>query len=69
MIYVAGESARRGLTAIEFLGEEEAWTRRWTRAARGCIALRVYPFTRKGVSTLAENALRYAVHRGRALAG
>jgi CelD/BcsL family acetyltransferase involved in cellulose biosynthesis len=68
MLYVAGEGARRGLTAIEFLGEEEAWTRRWTGTARGCVALRVYPFTRKGVSTLADNALRYAAHRGRALA-
>lgn len=69
MLYVAGEAARRGLTSLEFLGEEEAWTRLWTRSARACVALRVYPFTRKGVSTLADNALRYAAHRGRALAG
>ncbi|HEU4651370.1 MAG TPA: GNAT family N-acetyltransferase, partial [Croceibacterium sp.] len=69
MLYVAGEAARRGLTALEFLGEEEAWTRSWTRASRDCVALRVYPFTRRGVSLLADNALRYAAHRGRALAG
>ena len=68
MLFVAGEGARRGLTAIEFLGEEEAWTRKWTPTARGCVALRVYPLTRKGVSTLADNALRYAANRGRTLA-
>ena len=67
MLYVAGEGARRGLTAIEFLGEEEAWTRQWTPKARACVALRVYPLTRRGVSTLADNALRYAVSRARRL--
>lgn len=63
MLHVAGESARRGLAAIEFLGEEESWTRQWTPTARSCVALRVYPFTPKGVSTLADNALRYAANR------
>lgn len=63
MLYVAGEAARRGLTAIEFLGEEEDWTRHWTLRARACVALRVYPLTRKGVSTLADNALRYVRKR------
>jgi len=67
MLYVAGEGARRGLTAIEFLGEEEAWTRQWTPTVRACVALRVYPWTRKGVSTLADNALRYAASRGKRL--
>ena len=63
MLHVAGDGARRGLAAIEFLGEEEGWTRQWTSKARACVALRVYPFTRKGVSTLADNVLRYAAKR------
>ncbi len=60
MLYVIGEAARRGLRTIEFLGEEEPWTRFWTRAARPCVAVRAYPWTANGVVTLADNALKYA---------
>jgi CelD/BcsL family acetyltransferase involved in cellulose biosynthesis len=60
MLYVIGEAARRGLRAIEFLGEEEPWTRLWTSAARHCVAVRAYPWTVQGVATLADNALQYA---------
>jgi len=61
MLYVAGDAARRGLTAIEFLGEEEAWTKTWTRTTRSCVSVRAYPFTAKGVAALADTAVRRAV--------
>lgn len=64
MLYVAGEAARRGLQAIEFLGEEERWTRVWTRKARPCVSIRAYPFTARGVVALADAVVRYAARRG-----
>ena len=69
MLYAAGAAARRGLRSIEFLGEEEKWTRLWTSKARACVALRVYPFTKKGVTVLAGSALRFAARRGTGLMG
>lgn len=63
MCYVAGMAARRGLKSIEFLGEEEAWTRMWTDKACSCVSLRAFPFTTLGVSALASNAMRYAARR------
>ncbi len=59
MLHVAGDAARRGLSAIEFLGEDEAWTRMWTQTTRACVAVRAYPLTAGGVATLANNVLRY----------
>ncbi len=63
MSYSVAMAARRGLKSIEFLGEQEPWTRLWTEKARRCVALRAYPLTRRGVRVLASNAMRYAARR------
>lgn len=63
MSYITGMAARRGLRSIEFLGEQEPWTRLWTEKSRCCVAVHAYPFTKRGVTVLANNALRYAVRR------
>jgi CelD/BcsL family acetyltransferase involved in cellulose biosynthesis len=45
-------AAVRGLSAYEFLGTEEPWTRVWTQKAHPCLSVRIYPATRAGMTAL-----------------
>jgi CelD/BcsL family acetyltransferase involved in cellulose biosynthesis len=41
-----------GLKSYEFLGRAESWTRVWTSTERAYVALRIYPFTVRGLAAL-----------------
>jgi CelD/BcsL family acetyltransferase involved in cellulose biosynthesis len=42
------DCAGKGLTALEFLGTVEPWTRVWSDQERTCVSLRYYPFNHRG---------------------
>jgi CelD/BcsL family acetyltransferase involved in cellulose biosynthesis len=68
MLHVIGEAARRELDSVEFLGQAEPWTQLWTRAVRPCVSLRAYPFTFRGMATLALDGFRFTKKNFRAAA-
>jgi hypothetical protein len=57
------DSATRGLRSVEFLGRSEPWTKLWTSAERSCLSLMAYPRTVRGLSNLARQGARHAVHQ------
>jgi hypothetical protein len=56
-------AATRGLRSYEFLGHEEAWTRKWTSTSRPRVYLRTYPPTARGLGALAMDVCRMAWRR------
>ncbi len=53
-------AAERGLTGYEFLGVVEPWTAAWTKEARSCVSVRVYPARWRGLVALAADLRDYA---------
>lgn len=49
------QAAAWKLDAVEFLGEAADWTRMWTRDARPCIALRIYPIGASGAKAVCSD--------------
>lgn len=47
----------KGLKTYEFLGADESWLRMWTQFSHPCSTLLYYPYSIRGVSTLATDAL------------
>lgn len=56
-------AAETGFDSFEFCGKEADWTRNWTEEALDVAALRLYPFTPRGLGTLAQDAGRIAIRR------
>lgn len=52
MLHTVAYAARRGLRSYEFLGCAAPWTEVWTRSMRECVAVRLYPFTARGLAGL-----------------
>lgn len=50
-------AAQAGLKTFEFLGQSEPWIEVWTDHKRDCIALRLYPYTFRGLTALAADAV------------
>ena len=50
-------AAASGLRTYEFLGRAEAWTTVWTNQERSTVTVRIFPFTLRGLSALAADAL------------
>ena len=50
-------AAVSGLRTYEFLGRAEAWTTVWTNQERSTVTVRIFPFTLRGLSALAADAL------------
>jgi CelD/BcsL family acetyltransferase involved in cellulose biosynthesis len=63
MLHTVGYAAQHGLESYEFLGAVEDWTGRWTRSIRECVAVRAYPFTAPGLTSLASDGMRYVGRR------
>lgn len=59
--------AEQGYEAIEFCGKEAPWTEAWTSQAVEIQALRVYPFSPRGLAGLARDA--WSVSRRRLTTG
>lgn len=57
--------AEQGYEAIEFCGKEAPWTKAWTDQAVEIQALRVYPYTPRGMAGLAVDAWTTGMHRWR----
>lgn len=51
------DATRRGLSRYNFLGKEEAWTKRWTSDSRDCVVLAAYRPNYHGVRAIASDAL------------
>jgi hypothetical protein len=55
--------AQQGYEAIEFCGKEAPWTAAWTDQAVEIQALRVYPWTPRGIAGLASDAWGIGLRR------
>lgn len=56
MLHTVAYAASRGLKSYELLGDEEDWTRQWTRDARPMAAVVAYPWSWRGVAALGWDA-------------
>lgn len=48
---------RKGFKIYEFLGADEAWLRMWTQSSYPCSTLLYYPYSLRGLSALATDAV------------
>lgn len=56
-------AANKKLSTYEFLGSAAEWTRRWTEKERKNIAIRIYPYTVKGMALLMHDVGKYILRR------
>jgi CelD/BcsL family acetyltransferase involved in cellulose biosynthesis len=65
MLHALGDSASRGLTGFELMGDAEAWIADlWTQDAHRCVRLRAYPYSAAGLLAAVQDGAAWA--RGRA---
>lgn len=63
MLETLRDSMSRGLTAVEFLGYADEWTRVWTTEERACVSLRAYPFAPGSLRAVATEVSTLARRR------
>lgn len=62
-LHTIGYAATRGLRSYEFLGNEEAWTKKWTDTSRTRVSVRAYPPGARGLVALVADVTRSAWRR------
>jgi len=55
---VIADAARRGLTRVELQGQLVEYKRSWTDKAVGTVAIRIYPYTPRGIAAMGSDAYR-----------
>ena len=56
MMDVVRDAARRGLDAVQFLGDVAPWTAMWTSSVEPCVTVRAYPPAAASLIALANDA-------------
>ncbi len=64
MLHALRDSAERGLTGFELMGDAEAWIADlWTREVHSCVRVRTYPYSGAGLAAMFSDGLAWARSR------